>query len=162
MKRSSLVVAACSLLGIAWLAACRPVSTVDRQEQHWRSRGIADYRLRALDVRSIWHAETLTITVRAGALADHSAACIPAPIESGKCAVRAYDPLDYTIEGLFARARAELRIDGGRYTQVAYDPACGFPIRIAYDHPDIVDEDRVLRVTAFEAPGAPGCLERRD
>jgi hypothetical protein len=159
MNRLSLAAAACWLLGAACLAACRPVSTVDRQEQRWRSLGITDYRLRALDVRSIWHAETVTVTVRAGALADHNAACIPAPIEDGKCAVRAYDPLEYTVEGLFARARDELRIDGGRHTQVEYDPACGFPTRIAYDHPDIVDEDRIIRVTSFEAPG---CLVRPD
>jgi hypothetical protein len=142
---------------MAWLAACRPVSVVDRQEEKWRSQHIADYRIRVLAVNSIWHAETHTVTVRAGVIADHGAACIPAPIENGKCAARAYDPQDFTVEGLFARARAELRVDGGRHTRVEYDPACGFPLVIAYDHPDIVDEDRITRVTAFEAAASSPC-----
>ncbi len=157
MPRMWRAVAACWLLGMAWLASCRPMSTIDRQEEKWRSQHIADYRIRVLAVNSIWHAETRAVTVRGGVVTDHSAACIPAPLESGSCAAHAYDPQDFTVEGLFAQARAELRVDGGRHTRVEYDPACGFPLVIAYDYPGIVDEDRITRVTAFEAAVPSPC-----
>jgi hypothetical protein len=147
-----IVVLACIIAGC--FAACGPVQTpaaiLDRQEQVWRDQQIAAYRIEVLEVRSIWHAQTHRITVRNNQVENASASCIPAPIEAGTCEVEAFIAADYTIPGVFARARTLLNGPNAEWAKITYDPTYGFPATISYNHPDIVDEDWGWRISSFE------------
>jgi hypothetical protein len=132
------------------LAAPTLLAEIDQAEQRWQDQGIDDYRLEVLVVNSIWHAQTHQLTVRDGLVVEQSAFCIPAPFEAGKCTVEPFDAAAYTIPGLFAQARAKAQQDQGQWTELVFDPTYSFPSRIAYDHPEILDEDNNWQVKAFE------------
>lgn len=143
-----------SLAVLAGAAACRPIPAADdplaSAEQTWASRGISNYRIDVLAVESVWHAQTYTLLVRGGIVVESASSCIPAPMEFGDCTVRDFDPLDYSVPGLFARARGAMAGQGGDWVMVSFDPQYGFPSRIAFDNPEAVDEDWSWRVTGFE------------
>ena len=103
-----------------------------------------------LRVQSIWHAETYSVTVRSGQVTEQSAFCIPAPFEAGKCTVQPFDAKDYTVPGLFAIARSQARIAEGKWTKITFDPIYGFPSVIAYDDPQVYDDDTMWGVKLFE------------
>ena len=153
MKRRSAFVVT-FLAGL--LAACSavqvgsPTSSLRRAEQTWRAQNIASYRIEVLVVRSVWHAQSHRIIVRNNQVESATASCVPAPMEAGKCEVEPFEAEDYTVPGLFAKAYAQLGSQQAAWTDITYDQAYGFPRRILYDHPQMVDEDWVWRVTAFE------------
>ncbi len=148
------------VLAAGLLAACytrAPVETVaartprpDPHEQTWSAQGIDSYAIEVLVVNSIWHAQSHQITVRDGKVESSEATCFPAPYEAGQCQVKDFDPETYTVAGLFAKAQSQAQSEWGQWTTVTYDPTYGYPSQIAYNHPDMHDEDWSWRVEAFE------------
>jgi hypothetical protein len=120
------------------------------QEYEWLEKDIDSYRIVVSHVRSIWHAQIHEIVVSEGKVVEQSASCIPAPVESGECQVESFDPEEYTVAGLFAVARSLAQYYDGDWTEIEFDPSYGYPISIAYDHPEIVDEDSYWGVRSFE------------
>jgi hypothetical protein len=127
------------------------LAEIDQQEQKWLEKDIDSYRIVVSHVSSIWHAQTHEIVVSKGKVVEQSATCVPAPAESGECEVESFDPEDYTVAGLFALAHSLAEGDAGDWTEIEFDPTYGFPARIAYDHPEMVDEDSYWGVRSFEA-----------
>ena len=76
--------------------------------------------------------------------------CIPAPTENGKCEVQPFDAAEYTVPGLFAVAYALAEHEDGNWTEIEFDPTYGYPARMRYDHPEIIDEDSYWGVRSFE------------
>ncbi len=142
------VLAGCDLLPPS--ISNRLLAQVAQQEQEWLEKDIDSYHIVVLHVSSVWHAQTHEITVRAGEVVDQSASCIPAPTENGKCEVRAFDAEEYTVPGLFERARSLAQFDDGEWTEIEFDPIHGYPTGIWYDHPEILDEDSYWGVRSFE------------
>ena len=123
---------------------------IKEAEKRWAEMGIEIYEIEVLHIESIWHAQRYFIRVAGGEIVEITAECIPAPSEMGECEVKDYDADDFTVEGLFAQARQEARRGGGEFTEIEFDPKYGYASRIAYDDPNVYDEDRSWRVTGFE------------
>ncbi|RME83446.1 MAG: hypothetical protein D6775_08055 [Caldilineae bacterium] len=152
MRKSLLL--ALSLLLAAWPVGCvlsPGGGELARAEQRWRAQQVSDYRIEVLEVLSVWHAQYHLITVRDGEVADSEARCLPAPAEGGKCKVYDFDARDFTVPGLFAKAREALSAPTRRYVKVEYDTEWGFPRVISFRNPEVVDGDWLWRVTMFEA-----------
>lgn len=138
------------------IAACHagqiatPTPSPDQLERTWLEQNIDSYRIEVLVVRSVWHAQSHQITVRNNRVENATASCIPAPTEAGRCEVEVFNAEDYTVPGLFAEARAQAQSQQAVWTQLTYDPTYGFPRQIAFDDPNLIDEDWAWRVTAFE------------
>ena len=133
-------------------SACAPsaMSQLDDAEKKWQSAAVESYAIEVLEVNSIWHAQTQTLTVVDGQVTDTAASCIPAPMEMRECKVKAFEAQRFTIDGLFAEARSRLKSEQAKWVKISYDPTYGYPATISYNHPDIVDEDWGMRVTKFE------------
>ncbi len=123
--------------------------SIDQAEHKWQAQGIRDYRIQVLYTQSIWHAETYSITVRNEQVVEQSAFCIPAPAEAGKCTVQAFNAEDYTVPGLFAIARNQVRTAEGKWTKITFDRVYGFPRQIAHDNPQIYDDDAAWTVKSL-------------
>ncbi len=93
----------------------------------------------------------ITITVRDNIVESATAYCSPAPTEGEHCEVEAFNAEDYTVPGLFAKARSQIQSQEAEWTTIIYHPTYGFPELIAYDYPQSVDEEWWWGVTAFEA-----------
>ncbi len=126
------------------------LAEIDQQEHKWLEKDIDSYRIVVSCVCSTWHAQTQEILVSEGKVVEQSATCAPAPAESGECEVESFDPEEYTVAGLFALAHSLAESDAGNWTEIEYDPTYGFPVRIAYDDPDMMDEDSYWGVRSFE------------
>jgi hypothetical protein len=123
---------------------------IDRAEAKWKGRAIDDYRIVVRVSNSLWHLQTHDIEVRDGAAISSSATCIPAPTEGRECTVRDFDPDDYTVTGLFAKARWIAERGEPEYTGIEFDRRRGYPTLIRYDHPEMLDEDWAWSVEGFE------------
>ncbi|HUW95783.1 MAG TPA: DUF6174 domain-containing protein [Anaerolineae bacterium] len=142
------VLVACDLLPVT--RSDQLLAEIDKQEHKWLEKDVDSHRIVVSHVRSIWHAQMYDILVSEGRVVEQSASCIPAPAESGECQVESFDPEEYTVAGLFAVARLLAQRDEGDWTEIEFDPTYGYPLSIAYDHPDIVDEDTYWGVRSFE------------
>ena len=127
-----------------------PTSQLEQAELRWKGQKITNYRIEVLVVDSVWNAQAHQIMVQNNAVVNATAYCIPAPTEAGKCKVRSFTAEEYTIPGLFAQARANLKSQQVQWIEITYDPTYGFPSQITFDNPDIIDEDWTWRVTSFE------------
>lgn len=125
-------------------------SDLDNAERQWQRQGVASYRIEVLVVNSIWHAQTHTITVQNDEVVEADASCIPAPFENGSCQANPFVAEDYTVPGLFAKARAVSEDANPDYLTLRFDPTYHFPSNISFDDPEILDEDWNWTVTSFE------------
>ncbi len=123
---------------------------IGRAEQKWQARKVLNYRVSVLHVQSIWHAQTYNLTVKNGAVVDQSSTCITAPAESGQCKVNPFKADDYTVTGLFARARTMAQGENRQGLTVTFDETYGFPKTIGFDLPNAVDEDNSWVVQEFQ------------
>lgn len=137
------------------LASCRSVQDltlqkeIEQAEQHWAEQGVDDYRI-VVVTSSIWHMQIHDLIVRDGGVAEASATCEPAPVELGKCEVQPFDAEEYTVSGLFARARWLAQSRDAQYGRIEFDATYGFPTRMSFNHPEMIDEEWGWRVEAFE------------
>jgi Family of unknown function (DUF6174) len=119
-------------------------------EQRWQQSGASDYRI-MVTTTTFNIAQTNTITVRGGKVADQSAMCNPLPSSGGKlCRVQQLPPETLTVPGLFAKAR-EL-IDGtSRQGTVTFDARYGYPTEISSRIPRVSDTESNEKVAGYEA-----------
>ena len=139
------------VLCCAWLlllSACgsAAASELEEAERRWQEQGIDDYQIEVLVVRSIWHAQSHVITVEDGVVTEQTAHCIQAPAEFEECEVEPFAAEDFTVPGLFAKARASNQ-EG---VKITYEPTYGYPDSISFNDPNIVDEDWSWGVKRFE------------
>ena len=147
------------LIGMSFLLVTMACSLVQRisqgvqisqAERVWQETAIEDYQIKVLVVQSIWHAQSHTITVESGQVVESSASCTPAPMEFKDCQVRDFDAADFTVPGLFAKARDQTELGNNRWSVITFNASYGYPNKIAYDHPEIMDEDWAWRVVDFQ------------
>ncbi len=131
------------------LAGCR-ATQVDQMERAWQDHKIASYRIEVMVINSIWHAQSHQITVRDNRVESATASCITAPMEFEKCQVKAFNAEDYTVAGLFRKARSEAGSHEGTPVNITYDSTYHFPKGISYSNPKVIDGDWSWGVTAFE------------
>ncbi len=131
------------------LTGCRGTQ-VDQMEQAWRDHKITSYRIEVMVVNSIWHAQSHQITVRDNRVESATAACTTAPMEFEKCQVKPFNAEDYTVAGLFKKARAEADSHEETPVKITYDSTYHFPEHISYRNPKVIDGDWSWGVTAFE------------
>ena len=137
------------VLFAALISACTAHFALDEAQRKWNAQGIRHYRIKVQHIESIWHLQEYEMEVEGNEI-THSAKCSPAPAEGGTCDVNAYDPTEYTVEGLFETAEILLNGNYFKWVTVGYDEAYGFPSLIAVDDPDILDEDSAWKVLEFE------------
>jgi hypothetical protein len=137
---------------VALLAAnCRPGDDLAAGRERWSEAGIGSYTIEVRVISGPWHLQDHAITVRDGEVADATAACTPSLFENGQCEVEPFDAANFTVPGLFAQA-TQMAQEYGAATNITLDPDYGYPAAIAYDDPDILDEQLTWQVTAF-TPG---------
>lgn len=132
------------------LSACTPASQLDKAERQWQDQQITSYKIEVFEIRSIWHAQYQTITVENGVITDQSARCVPAPFEGQTCEVQPFNPEDFTVPGLFAKAHAVSETGAPDFVTIRYDDNYFYPMQISFNDPEIVDEDWSWAVTSFE------------
>ena len=136
------------------LVSCRSIhdlslqKEIEQAEQRWAEQGVDDYRI-VVVTSSIWHMQIHDIIVRDSQVAESSATCEPAPVELGKCEVQPFNAEEYTVPGLFARARWLAGSRDAQYGQIEFDATYSFPARMFFDHPETIDEEWAWRVEAF-------------
>lgn len=150
----------CALLCflIVGLAGCYVDASLERRlqeaESQWRAQEIYSYQIEVAHGHSTWHYQIHTIVVSNGQVIDASATCVTAPVEAaigGECEVEPYDPKAYTVPGLFATANTLAEAHGPEGLEIEFHESYGFPTRITFDLPNLIDEDQVWRVKVFEA-----------
>lgn len=138
------------LTGCLLISGCGSGAEFASARMQWEAARPENYTITVRHTRSVWHSQDITVTVKGG-VTDHSARCTPAPTENGICAVEAYDPADYTVEGLFSNVEGWLgRVDNNSMT-VRYNEQYGYPELIRFDDPDMIDEDVSWSVIAFSS-----------
>lgn len=125
-------------------------------EQQWHASDIASYRITVLEVRSIWSAQRMTVTVTDGHVSDIKSMCIPAPAQGRACTIKPVEPSNYLVPMLLEQARELLAERRPEHIQLVFDPILGYPTNIGFNDPQILDEDYGLKVEGFERlPGRP-------
>jgi len=145
------------LLGLLLcLAACAGAgkapdwpAEIERNEAKWQERALDDYRI-VVRVSSLWHMQTHTVVVRDGVVVEASATCTPAPIQGRECEVRPFDGEAYLVPGLFDQARWIAARGQAQHMQIEFDARYGYPTRIRYDDPEVIDEEWGWGVEEFE------------
>lgn len=122
---------------------------ISSAENTWLSLGINDYLIE-VTVVNVWNFQTHKIQVQNGDVLTASASCLPSPKVGEDCEVQPFEAVNFTVQGLFRYARTEARREGGVYTEIEFDPTYGFPMKIHYDNPTMVDEEFTLLVIVFE------------
>ena len=138
------------LAAMMFTAACASNSALDQKERKWEAQEITHYRMKVHHMQSIWHLQVYEIEYADGEI-SHTATCMPAPAEDGKCEVKDYDPAAYTVEGLFETAHRMLESKESKWATVAYNAEFGYPESITFDDPNLIDEDSAWIVVSFEA-----------
>ena len=149
---SSMVHLICLVVMLASCNSAQDLSLqkeVEQAEQRWAEQSVDDYRI-VVVTSSIWHMQIHDITAQDGDVAEASATCEPASVEMGKCDVQPFDAEDYTVAGLFARARWLAQSRDAQYGQIEFDPTYSFPARMSFNHPEMIDEEWGWRVETFE------------
>jgi hypothetical protein len=125
-------------------------------EQRWKDSEIASYRIKVLEVHSIWSAQRMTVTVNDGHVIDLESMCIPAPMQGRTCTIQPVEPSNFLVPALLRQARDLIDRQRPEHLQLGFDPALGYPTRIGFNNPEIRDGDYGLMVESFERlPGRP-------
>lgn len=138
-----------------WLGACvpgpsEPIDQIRAKQEQWRAKNISSYRISVLKVDAIFHAQTNTLTVENGNIAQQSAICTPAPFEGRACQVQEFDANEFTIDGLFHTALQYAPESAKYQLRVTFDEHYHFPKTISRDQKDVIDDEALWRVVAFE------------
>jgi hypothetical protein len=121
---------------------------LDLAEAQWLKSNVREYAIQVQTV-SLWHVQTHELVVKDGEVTSSSAACITAPLEFGReCTVEAFEAADFTVPGLFAKART---LVGEKWARAAFDSSYYYPSSIGFNNPEIYDEEWGWRVVTFEA-----------
>lgn len=141
----------------AWYTA-NPTAEVDRAEADWQALGITSYAISVQEI-SVWAYLIHTVTVVEGAVTDYSINCVEGaallPILTCDSVIAsANDASPYTIPGLLATAR-DLATRDLAFTTIEFDPTYHFPTTLAFNDPNIYDEEfsqQVLDFTPYPDP----------
>lgn len=129
-------------------AACQPAS--DAQADKWAAQNITSYQIQVTEI-SLWNIQTHTVTVKDGVITEEFATCQPSLLSfDGTCQIEPYEAENFTVPGLFALAQRFMEQDNGEWTTITYNETYYFPADIAYNNPDIYDEEVSWRVDSFE------------
>lgn len=127
-----------------------PIAQITAQQQLWRAQNVRRYRISVLKVQAIFHAQTNTITVEDARVTDQSATCFPAPFEGRECKVQPFDADEFTVDGLFETALAAAPESAKYQLRVDFDERYHFPKFISRDQKELMDDETVWRVVAFQ------------
>ena len=157
MRRRVITTLLCTLLLAAIAVStcgCKAwVSRTNSAERRWNRQDVDSYRIEVAYIRGMWHFQKHVITVRDGQVVDASASCMDAPRETAqgtKCEVEPFDPQEYTVPGLFAKAKSVAKEYPRRQIEINFDETYSYPTRIMRSHPDILEAIDRWRVESFE------------
>lgn len=137
-------------------AAGCAAATANRAEKSWQDQGISSYVIEVSHANSIWHYQRHVITVENGKVTDFSASCATSSMEDAmdeECVVEAFNPADYTVPGLFSLVQDLMKTQPQDSLKIKFDPVYGYPARIVFDLPDVLDEDQSWVVEDFQLLG---------
>jgi hypothetical protein len=120
---------------------------IDRGEALWNALGVDSYAL-WLTESGVWNAIHLAITVLDGKVVSLSAQCERGWM-GGPCELWSIDTTNYTMPGLFTRARQAAQVDWDSRDVLALDTAAGVPTMIFYDEELTANEEWRLVVTSL-------------
>jgi len=141
---------------VVLLGACtvpgpsEPLLLIGSKESQWRQHSIQNYRIAVQKVQSIMHVQTNTVTVENGKVSAQSAECTPAPFERSGCTVQPFDANEFTVDGLFATARALGAESARNQLRVEFDETYAFPRMISRDVAEVTDDETLWRVVEFQ------------
>lgn len=154
MKRVLFTIWIVCLLSLA-AVGCTAVQT-NRAEKRWQSQGISSYVIEVSQADSIWHYQSHVITVEDGEVTNFNASCATSSVENAmdkECVVEDYNPADYTVPGLFTLVQDLVKSHPQNSLKIEFDPVYGYPARIVFDLPDVIDEDQSWVVRDFRPLG---------
>jgi hypothetical protein len=129
------------------------VSSTNSAERRWNRQDIDSYRIEVAYIRGVWHFQKHLITVREGQVVDSSASCLDAPRETAqgtKCEVEPFDPQEYTVPGLFAKAQSMAKEYPRREIEMVFDETYSYPALIKHSDPEVLEAIDRWRVESFE------------
>lgn len=133
-------------------------TNLGRAEARWREQGVDSYTI-SVEVATLWHVQVNHVTVERGAVVAAHATCgAVAPLDfkardTGRCATEQFNGADFTVEGLFARARAAASATSPEVeTSFTFDPERGFPSTMGGHNKAATDSSWSWRVVAFTTP----------
>jgi len=145
------IIFALLVLGLAGCAS----DPIAEAEAKWQAKKITGYRIQIQEA-SFWHIQTNVITVKDGQVINQTASCDKAILETTKCQVRPIQASEYTVPGVFARAKKYMQGESAPFTKITYDETWGFPSLIVYNNTRVTDSGVSYRVIKFEVvPQAP-------
>ncbi len=127
------------------LAGCGPKKTeleqrIDQAEKTWKAQRMNSYVLESTCI-SLWDMQTYRVVVTDGRVVDHAAECSPSLLTTGDCKLQEYDPQDFTVDGLFRKARALAKTEKPQFAEVEFNPTYAFPSILGYNDPNVYDEE---------------------
>jgi len=146
----------------ALLAAGCGASTVQNAEARWQASGVTDYRIRVQEVRSIWCVYRIELKVRGGQIASATVTASPGPAQGcwdytdgvidKPIDLSPQDAERWTVPGLFELARQlePLARQKDMEIQFEFDSDLGYPLRMARDDVQSLDDDTLLTTLYFE------------
>lgn len=126
---------------------------LDSAAAAWNALGIDSYSI-TLEEITVWNGLALRMVVLDGEPQSLEAECRTGWMR-GPCGLWPIATRDYTVPGLFARARAAAAVDWGWQSVLTLDAASGIPLEIFYDEELTADEEWqviVSGLTLLEAP----------
>ena len=141
-------------LFVVLLTSCASDPIADA-EAKWQAKQITSYQIQ-IEEASFWHMQTNVITVKNNQVVNQTASCSKAILETTKCQVRPIQASEYTVPGMFARAKKYMQGESAPFTKITYDETWGFPSLIVYNNTRVTDSGVSYRVIKFEVvPQAP-------
>ncbi|MBI5303087.1 MAG: hypothetical protein HY868_13210 [Chloroflexi bacterium] len=131
------------------LAACSTPDPISDADAKWQSKKTTSYRIEVREA-SFWHIQTNIITVKNDQVVNQAASCDKAILETTKCQVRPIQASEYTVLGMFARAKKYMQGDSAPFTKITYDETWGFPSLIVYNNTRVTDSGVSYQVLKFE------------
>lgn len=148
-------------LTIPLIAGCG-ASKVQDAEARWQASGVTNYRIRVQEVRSIWCVYWIELEVRGEQIASATVTASPGPAQgcweyTGGVIDEPIDlsPQDaerWTVPGLFRLARQLEPLAGEKdmEIEIEFDSDLGYPLRLARDDVQALDDDALLTTLHFE------------
>lgn len=118
-------------------------------EAKWQAKKPSGYQIQIQEA-SFWHMQTNVITVKNDQVVNQAASCTRAILETTKCQVRPILASEYTVPGMFARAKKYMQGETAQFTKITYDETWGFPSSIIYNNTKVTDSGTSYRVIKFE------------
>jgi hypothetical protein len=123
-------------------------AALDAAEATWNARDRSSYTITLEDIGT-WNGMELTLYVENGRVNRVEATCRRGNMPGNPCTVWDITPSDYTVPGLFEKAREAIAVQSDIDPVLELDTRQGIPVVIRYDDEQTTDDAWHIRVTRF-------------